>query len=82
MNVPSDDDQETLIDSSHGAGTNNSNKSRKKDNDHFTQDLKKYINFTNTKYIAILFTTFFVFYHGYLNSLYGNGILLISRLFF
>jgi hypothetical protein len=45
----------------------------KMESDHFTQDLKKYINLGNTKFIALLLIAFFIFYHGYLNSFYGNS---------
>lgn len=49
----------------------NSNKTSK-ENEHFTQNLNKYFNFQNAKLIALILVSFYIFYHGYLNSFYGK----------
>jgi hypothetical protein len=40
----------------------------------FTDDLTKHFSLRNAKYITIFLITFFIFYHGYLNSFYGKFI--------
>lgn len=62
-------DREILIKPQQTPPTNKPNK--KESEPHFTQDLVRYVTLKNVKYIAILFVTIFIFYHGYLNSFYG-----------
>jgi hypothetical protein len=38
----------------------------------FTNDLTKHFSMKNAKYVSIGLITFFIFYHGYLNSFYGK----------
>jgi hypothetical protein len=38
----------------------------------FTNDLTKHFSMKNAKYVSIVVITFFIFYHGYLNSYYGK----------
>jgi hypothetical protein len=40
--------------------------------DDFTNDLTKHFSMKNAKYVSIVLITFFIFYHGYLNSFYGK----------
>ena len=42
------------------------------DNEDWTQDLTKHLNFNNAKYLTTFLIVLFVIYHGYLNSLYGK----------
>lgn len=67
-----------LINTSHNTNQsssnnhNNSHNSRKENDQHFTQDLNKYFSLRTSKILAFSLITFFIFYHGYLNSFYGK----------